>query len=178
MWHRQCDNQPRVNQQTCKEKDGYDSFSPASSTDLTPSQCAEMWCRHSILHACINLIPETQICTTVDEEPKWLMALAFLLSLEKFLQFSNACWMGTSTLCVAVLALAPLAATAAASYSFNTVHRNEISESSLNRFCKQQCCCLSSATEKTDHTGEDMFIISQAETGPGLGPASKVRWMT
>lgn len=35
-----------------------------SWTDLTPNQCAEMWCSQ----ACINFIRETQIGTTVDEQ--------------------------------------------------------------------------------------------------------------
>lgn len=39
-----------------------------SWTDLTPNQCAEMWCSHLILQACVNFVRESQKCTTVDEQ--------------------------------------------------------------------------------------------------------------
>lgn len=113
-----------------------------------------------------------------------LMALAFSLSLERFLQFSNACWMGTSTLRVVVSALAPLAASVAASYSFNTASprwrlfrwairfvalKLEVFFPPLGilaeRVLQTAMLLSSSATEKKDHAVEDMFIIIRQRRG-------------
>jgi len=46
----------------------------------------------------------------------------------------------------------------------------------LVEHCLQTAMLLSSsATKENDHTVEDKFIISLAETGPGFGPANKAR---